>query len=103
HLHGNEAGMQEGSDIEYLHQMRVALRRLRSAFGLFCGKQARTGLAAPAAEDLKWLAAQLGPARDWDVFAGETLAAVGSALPDHAGISALRNRCEQVRRRHGDI
>lgn len=103
HLHGNETGMLEGSGIEYLHQMRVALRRLRSAFGLFCGKQARTGLIAPAAGELKWLAGQLGPARDWDVFTEETLAAVDAALPDHAGISELRDRCERMRQHHGEI
>ena len=35
HLLSNEPGMLEGRDIEYLHQMRVAVRRQRSALGIF--------------------------------------------------------------------
>src|SRR5262249_44419213 len=35
HLQANERGMLAGEDPEYLHQMRVALRRLRSAFSVF--------------------------------------------------------------------
>jgi triphosphatase len=35
HLQANEQGLLQGSDPEYLHQARVALRRLRSAFNAF--------------------------------------------------------------------
>ena len=35
HLLSNEPGMLEGRDIEYLHQMRVAVRRQRSALSIF--------------------------------------------------------------------
>ena len=35
HLRANESGMLQGRDPEYLHQMRVALRRLRAALGVF--------------------------------------------------------------------
>ena len=35
HLQGNEHGLLESDDAEYLHQARVALRRLRSAFSVF--------------------------------------------------------------------
>ena len=57
--------------MESLHQMRVGLRRLRSALGMF-----KTLLALPQAlqDELDWLTGALGEARDWDVLAGHTLA-----------------------------
>lgn len=52
---------------EGVHQARVALRRLRSAFSTFKPllKERR---AASLAAELKWLAGTLGPARDLDVM-----------------------------------
>jgi len=74
-------------DVERLHQMRIGLRRLRSAFSLF-----RDAIPLPAAlaEEFDWLSARIGAARDWDVLAGTTLAALP---PDQAGaidIGAVR-------------
>ena len=71
-LAANEAGAKLGHDMEYVHQMRVASRRLRTAIGLFAPLLAGQGRFDPAAET-RWLAKQLGPARDWDVFIAETL------------------------------
>lgn len=101
HLHANESGMLAGLDIEYLHQMRVALRRLRSALSIFSTAFSKAAL-APAAQELKWLLDQFGPARDWDVFVLETLAEVDMGFPGHPGLSALRKECERLRRRHND-
>ena len=36
-VHGNERGVGSGHDASCVHQMRVGLRRLRSAFDLFEG------------------------------------------------------------------
>jgi CHAD domain-containing protein len=94
-LHANEDGMLEGRDVEYLHQMRVALRRLRSALGVFRAVFPPETL-QPAREELKWLTGQLGPARDWDVFLTETLPRV-KAPAAAAGFQALRGAAEQVR------
>ena len=101
HLHRNEAGMLGGSDIEYLHQMRVALRRQRSALSIF-SKAFPKAAFAPVAQELKWLAGQFGPARDWDVFVAETLPPVCAAFSSHPGMLALREKCEQLRRNHND-
>lgn len=101
HLHSNEAGMLDGSDIEYLHQMRVALRRQRSALSIFSRAFSKTAF-LPIAQELKWLAGQFGPARDWDVFVMETFATVYPAFPNHQGMMALRGKCEQLRRHHND-
>ncbi len=71
-----------------VHQMRVALRRLRSALRAF-----RPAVDGPALRDadrrLKALASLLGPARDWDVFLGGLGAELAAALPGEARITAL--------------
>ena len=58
-----------------IHQTRVALRRLRAAFGTFreaaAGTIGRRELKALSAE-AKWLAAECAPARDLHVFLTET-------------------------------
>ena len=71
-----------------VHQMRVALRRLRSALSQFKELAGSEGEAASAG--LKALAACLGPARDWDVFLGGRLAEVAAAFPGEGRIAALR-------------
>jgi triphosphatase len=101
HLHSNEAGMLHGGDIEYLHQMRVALRRLRSALNVF-SRAFSKAMFAPMAQELRWLAGQFGPARDWDVFVTETLADIIPHFSDRPGILPLQEKCEQIRRRHND-
>jgi triphosphatase len=97
HLHSNEAGMLECSDIEHLHQMRVALRRERSAFSIFF-----KSAFAPVTQELKWLSGQLGPARDWDVFVTGTLAGVCAQFAAHPELIVLQEKCEQLRRHHTD-
>ena len=67
---GNQDGVIQGVDVESLHQMRVGLRRLRSALGMF---KALLVLPAQLQDELDWLAGALGEARDWDVLAGHTL------------------------------
>lgn len=61
----NEAGTRVGEDIEALHDMRVAIRRMRAAMLLF-----EPGLAARARSiraELGWLADRLGEVRDLDI------------------------------------
>jgi inorganic triphosphatase YgiF len=101
HLHSNEAGMLECRDIEYLHQVRVALRRERSAFSIFSKAFSKSAF-APVTQELKWLSGQLGPARDWDVFVTETLADVCAQFPGHPELMVLQQKCEQIRRHHND-
>ncbi len=61
------------------HQTRVALRRMRAAFGLFRdaveGTSDRRRVRALAAE-AKWLAGECAPARDLEVFLSETVSDV---------------------------
>ena len=95
HLQANETGLLAGRDAEYLHQARVALRRLRAAFRVF-GAAIPEGRFAQTLDELKAVARVLGNARNLDVFALETLAHANSA--DHAGIAALRHRTQAKRR-----
>jgi triphosphatase len=59
-------------DAEGLHQMRVALRRLRSAISLFYDILSDDRLDTIKTE-LRWLAREFGPARDLDTFFIEVL------------------------------
>ena len=82
---------------EPVHQMRVAVRRLRSAIKVF-----RYAVRHPAVEaadaGLKALASKLGPTRDWDVFVTETAAGVVAAFPAELRLQRLLATAE--RRRH---
>jgi inorganic triphosphatase YgiF len=79
HLLRNETAALAGN-AEAIHQMRVAVRRLRSVLAAV-----RSMLPDEQyqwlTDELKWLAGSLGPARDWDVFAMDLLAPVRS-VPD---------------------
>lgn len=62
----NEALLQVDRDPGALHQARVALRRLRSAFSIFKPMIGEGG--ANLREELRWLASELGDARNLDVL-----------------------------------
>lgn len=68
HFQANVEGALGGNDPEFIHQLRVALRRLRSALRVF-----RPAVQVRFAAELKWLTGVLGNARDWDVLVAETL------------------------------
>jgi CHAD domain-containing protein len=82
---------------EPVHQMRVAVRRLRSAIKVF-----RRAMASREVDEadtgLKALAARLGPTRDWDVFVTETFAAVADAFPQERHLQRLLASAERRRR-----
>ena len=87
HIQANAAGVAQALDVESvesLHQMRVGLRRLHSALGLF-----QDVLRTPEdlQSELDWLGTQLDAARDWDVLAGTTLPALADTLPYQAGLA----------------
>ena len=63
----NEALLVKNRDPHALHQARVAVRRMRSAFSIFRPMIGDDG--AALRDELKWLASILGNARDLDVLA----------------------------------
>jgi len=82
---------------EPVHQMRVAVRRARSAFALFPAPP-DSPCHARAAEGLKRLGQTLGPARDWDVFMTETAPPVEVVLPNQPPVHALLRAGARQRR-----
>ncbi|MGW5677300.1 CYTH and CHAD domain-containing protein [Streptomyces sp. NPDC003860] len=73
-----------------VHQMRVATRRLRSAFRTYRKVLDRT-VTDPVGEELKWLAGELGVARDTEVLA-ERLRDRIDALPRTLLLGPVRGR-----------
>lgn len=67
HYRLNEAVLLEAADADALHQMRVALRRLRSSLSLF-GGIVRDADHARLREELRWFTGRFGQARNFDVF-----------------------------------
>jgi triphosphatase len=81
-----------GANAEPVHQMRVAVRRLRSALAIFRRAtigQDSTALFRSLGHALRALAAILGAARDWDVFLAGTGAEIGAAFSGDKRVTAL--------------
>lgn len=96
HFETNQVGMLQCPDTEFVHQMRVALRRLRSALATF-----RDAIPSHAWEahlaDMRWLGRSLGPARDWDVFMTDRWRGMKRDFKHEPGIKAIETRCVEVR------
>ncbi|MER6266354.1 CYTH and CHAD domain-containing protein [Streptomyces sp900105755] len=65
---------------EGVHDMRVATRRLRSTFRTF-GKVLDRQVTDPVADELKWLAGELGVGRDQEVLAERLMSALADVPP----------------------
>ena len=100
-LQRNQLGVVELNDPEFIHQMRVAIRRLRSALSLFSTAIPRASWEAWSAE-LRWLATELGAARDWDVLDQALLPALIAHLKQHQALVYLpkRVKAERLKARH---
>lgn len=94
-LQGNQDMVLHGADVEGVHQMRVALRRLRSLFAVFgavVNRETSTGLMT----DIRWISEVLGEARDLDVFVSETLPPMMQPLQQHPGLLLLREKAQHA-------
>ena len=89
HMADNEACVLARSHEEGVHQIRVAVRRLRSRISLYNGLLPGPGTRL-VTDELKWLIGALGPARDWDVFVTETMAPALKLMPDEQDLALLR-------------
>ena len=96
HWTTNEAAALSGLDPEGVHEMRVALRRMRAALSDF-REIIPAAQVAWLKRETKWLITSLGTARDWDVFLSELLAPVEAARPGDAGLAKLRMAAEAER------
>jgi CHAD domain-containing protein len=93
---GNEAAVRDAPDVEFIHQMRVAQRRLKTATKMFPAWI--DGMWTTRVEPrFKWLSDLLGDARDWDVFTDSTLPELTQADVDAAAWDATREAAERRR------
>ncbi len=94
----NLQGVLVSDNIEYVHQARVALRRLRTVLRVF-----RRACVLPdeLMEGLHELKAALGPMRDWDVLCRETLPSMAVHFPDplmwQQGLDRLEAQRAEIR------
>lgn len=88
----------EGGHVEGLHQMRVALRRLRMALKLFADALDAPELSGLVGES-RWLANRLTPARHWDVFLSSFLEPYARRHEGLPGLDGLTD--EAAKARHG--
>jgi inorganic triphosphatase YgiF len=86
-----------GGDPEGVHQMRVALRRLRAAVSLFSEM-----LLDPQTEErkaeFKWIMGELGPARELDVFIKGVVKPAVDGKPNGAGVRVLTRELRKKRK-----
>lgn len=96
HMRINEDILLKGRDADALHQMRVAIRRLRSAFSLF-GDLVDDPLGVRIRAELKAATEPLGRARNLDVFLATILPAERERHPDEVGLLGLERQLEDER------
>lgn len=96
-------GAADGSRMEGVHQMRVAIRRLRAGLRLF-GPLLEPHATGRFEGELRRLGQVLGAARDWDVFCEETLPEAGKEEGTAEWIALLRPAAEECRAEaHADM
>lgn len=88
----------EARAAEGVHQMRVELRRFRAIERVFRRQISGSRLRTLTAEARR-IARALGPARDWDVFLGETMPAVARGNYAPGGFDLLAARANSIRAR----
>lgn len=102
HLQANARGRSDATGEEFLHQMRVALRRLRVALSM--AKRLHTDETLVALDKQAGvLAGMIGNVRDWDVFIGNVAQAVAGGYPEHLGIKKLLTASGEMRRQQHDV
>ena len=88
HLQNNLRGAMTSDDAEYLHQMRVALRRLRVVLRM-AEKNRPDEQLTVLSKEVAALCIALGEAREWDVFIEHTVQPMCARMAGHAGLQAL--------------
>jgi len=98
HVQANVPGALLKLDEEYLHQVRVGLRRLRVVLSIAQRFHPDDELAA-LHKQVAELCVELGRLREWDVFVTQTLAPICTRLPEHAGLRDVLKVSERARKK----
>ena len=96
HLQGNLRGAMSSDDAEYLHQMRVALRRLRVVLRMAEKFRADESLSI-LNKEVAALCVALGRIREWDVFIEQSVQPMCARMAGHAGLQAMLATSERQR------
>ena len=88
HWQKNVSAAIDGRDPEGVHQVRLGLRRLRSALGLF-KRHIPAAQYTALAQEAKWLLSELGPVRDLDVFINVLAADFTPRVAEDEGFAQL--------------
>src|SRR5262249_47797570 len=99
----NMVVMRQLDNPEGPHQLRVGLRRLRSAFSMF-----RPVLASPEmkrlGDEARWLGQEVGHLRDLDVVSGEIVRREAVTHPDEPALAAFADVLErQASEQRGEL
>jgi triphosphatase len=96
-IQDNAEGVTERHDVESLHQMRIGMRRLRAALGMY---KRLLRLPVELRQEVDWLDSELGDARNWDVLAGSTLPTLAQHLAEPRQIDGVRGVAEENAQQH---
>jgi len=94
HLQRNEVGARAAKDPEYLHQARIAVRRLRSCIQFFA-PALPPEFVAEYGSAWRDFAHSLNAARNWDVFAQDVLPALQRDFADDRAVHRLASTCRR--------
>jgi inorganic triphosphatase YgiF len=96
HVRLNEEPILVARDPEAVHQVRVAIRRFRAAVWVFRNLMDEE-VYDRLRNELRWMQGAFGPARDFDVFARQSVGALIAHFPDDQELLQLRRATEQAR------
>jgi CHAD domain-containing protein len=99
-VHANAPLVATGHSPEGVHQMRVGLRRLRSALAMFDDVVTTP---TELADEIKWIADQLGQSRDWYVLSHSTLPQVDAGKDKRDQVAEATAAAKEIAKaRHAD-
>jgi triphosphatase len=99
HVQANVPGAIRSRDEEFLHQVRVGMRRLRVVLAMAEAYRANHELRA-LHEQVAQMCIEFGGLREWDVFVTQTLTPMCSDQPDNVGLRQLLSASEKERARY---
>jgi CHAD domain-containing protein len=95
-IQDNAPAVVDSQDPEAVHQMRVGVRRLKSALSLFKRVLPFPGVLC---DELDWLWEKLAQARDWEVLSGSSLADLDSGDGQAVDTQALQRAVARIARK----
>ncbi|HEX2116706.1 MAG TPA: CYTH and CHAD domain-containing protein [Alphaproteobacteria bacterium] len=96
HLRANEASVRAAAVADSIHQLRVGVRRLRSALVAF-GHLMPADERRRVSKSVRWIAQQCGRARELDVFKADVIEPLRQRMPNEASLIELERLVAQAR------